>query len=434
MRTFKDDRGVMHFFKTGEDAADTKQIFFSTSMRGVLRGMHCSPYAKWVTCVTGEMVDIVVNLETGKTERYHMKGSDGQRVHVPAHHAHGFYALQDNTTVLYATAGVYDACTDKTFNALGFDWGDCCCVARSVRSAADAAAPQYVRSNKFLVLGGSTGFLGKWAAHHLRQQGFCVVTSSARLEDPSALRDAVEAEHPDFVICAAGVAGKPNISWCDAHPMETIMANVAGILNVVNVCEKHNVHVTIFGSGGIFCYDEAHTPDGSGQFTESDASNMSSGGGVYVQARVLLEQLLRAIDSKNVLYLRILYPVSSDRDAKGLIGKLLSFKTVHSVPTSVTVIDDLFPLLSKLCTQKAAGILNFVNPGTVRYDHTLLACGVEPLVSSSSSTRAAARLQASRLELLTAQALPSAQDSVNNICYMLIKNGSFKPVHKKTVM
>ena len=315
-----------------------------------------------------------------------------------------------NTTLLYVTTGSYSADTDKTYSAKHLDWG--VDVSRAIMSEADKRAPAYKPT--FMVMGAS-GFLGSWAVHYLKKQGYGVVESSVRMEDRCALKEELVKVNPGYVICAAGVAGKPNIGWCESHPMDTLRANVVGVLNVVDVCKSLNKHVTLFGSGGIFEYDEAH-PEGSGKtFAESDVGNAQQPG-MYVRARMLLEELLKEV-SDHALYLRILYPVSSDLNPQGLIGKLLGFKSVHAVPTSVTVIDDLFPLLSTLSEKRVTGILNFVNSGCIKYPDVLEACKTIPsVVDSLGKARAAAHLATDALAAATGSVIPYAHTSIMNIC------------------
>lgn len=410
VRKFEDERGSLLFVHQPSTPQPVGQIFVSTNNKHVLRGLHCSPYAKYVTCLTGRAIDVVVHLGTGSVKRYQLQGGDAQRVFVPPGHAHGFYALEDNTTLLYVTTGSYDAGTDKTYSAKHIDWG--VDVSGAVMSDADKRAPVYKPT--FMVLGAS-GFLGSWAVHHLKKQGYDVVESSVRMEDSCALKAEMVKVNPGYVICAAGVAGKPNIGWCESHPMDTLRANVVGVLNVVDVCKSLNTHVTIFGSGGIFEYDEAH-PVGSGKmFTELDVGNAQQPG-MYMRARMLLEELLKEVIG-DALYLRILYPVSSDRNPQGLIGKLLGFKSVHAVPTSVTVIDDLFPLLSILSEKRVTGILNFVNSGCVKYPDILTACNAVPsVVDSLGKARAAAHLATDALAAATGRVVPYAHTSIMNIC------------------
>jgi dTDP-4-dehydrorhamnose 3,5-epimerase-like enzyme len=413
VRKFNDERGSLLFMYQPSSPQPVGQIFVSTSNKHVLRGLHCSPYAKYVTCLTGRVIDMVINLDTGDVQRYELQGGDAKRVFVPPGHAHGFYALEDNTTLLYVTTGSYSADTDKTYSAKHLDWG--VDVSEAIMSEADKRAPAYKPT--FMVLGAS-GFLGSWAVHYLKKQGYGVVESSVRMEDRCALQEELGRVNPKYVICAAGVAGKPNISWCESHPMDTLRANVVGVLNVVDVCKSLNKHVTLFGSGGIFEYDEAH-PEGSGKtFTELDVGNAQQPG-MYMRARMLLEELLKEV-SGDALYLRILYPVSSDLNPQGLIGKLLGFKSVHAVPTSVTVIDDLFPLLPILSEKRVTGILNFVNSGCIKYPDVLEACKTVPnVVNSLGKARAAAHLSTDALAAATGRVTPYAHTSVMNICKRL---------------
>ena len=410
VRKFNDERGSLLFMYQPSSPQPVGQVFVSTSNKHVLRGLHCSPYAKYVTCLTGKVIDMVVSLDTGAVQRYELQGGDAKRVFVPPGHAHGFYALEDNTTLLYVTTGSYSADTDKTYSAKHLDWG--VDVSRAIMSEADKRAPAYKPT--FMVMGAS-GFLGSWAVHYLKKQGYGVVESSVRMEDRCALKEELVKVNPGYVICAAGVAGKPNIGWCESHPMDTLRANVVGVLNVVDVCKSLNKHVTLFGSGGIFEYDEAH-PEGSGKtFAESDVGNAQQPG-MYVRARMLLEELLKEV-SDHALYLRILYPVSSDLNPQGLIGKLLGFKSVHAVPTSVTVIDDLFPLLSTLSEKRVTGILNFVNSGCIKYPDVLEACKTIPsVVDSLGKARAAAHLATDALAAATGSVIPYAHTSIMNIC------------------
>lgn len=42
---------------------------------------------------------------------------------------------------------------------------------------------------------------------------------------------------------------------------------------------------------------------------------------------------------------RVLYPISDDEHPKSLLSKLLNFKKIIGIPNSITVIDDLWPVL-----------------------------------------------------------------------------------------
>merc|ERR1712226_241951 len=114
------------------------------------------------------------------------------------------------------------------------------------------------------------------------------------------------------------------------------------------------------GTGALYAADPA-APNKC--FTEDDPPNSKQN--VYIALRQKMEELLAYFD--NALTLRVLYPVSSDLDPRGLIGKLARFQRVDPVQTSVTVLEDLCQLLPALCQRRSTGVLNFVNHGTISY-------------------------------------------------------------------
>ncbi len=66
--------------------------------------------------------------------------------------------------------------------------------------------------------------------------------------------------------------------------VETIRANVIGCLNLADVCLSKNIHMTYFGTGCIFHYDE-NFPQGSGKgFKEEDKPNFT--GSYYSYTKV----------------------------------------------------------------------------------------------------------------------------------------------------
>jgi nucleoside-diphosphate-sugar epimerase len=132
---------------------------------------------------------------------------------------------------------------------------------------------------------GATGFLGSYIAPILEKKGESYVILKTRLEDRAGLEASLEEHKPKRIICAAGVAGRPNIDWCETHRQETIRANVLGIMSLVDLCYLRNIHVTYFSSGGIYSYDEKH-PLGSGiGFKEDEEPNF--GGNFYASMRLI---------------------------------------------------------------------------------------------------------------------------------------------------
>jgi len=120
---WSDDRGYFReWFKSEDVLAATgidfviKQGNISQSQRGVIRGIHYSlapqGQAKWVTCVQGSILDVVVDIRPSsptykKYELVDLKGNDGRSLLIGAGLGHGFLALEDNTAISYLLSSPY---------------------------------------------------------------------------------------------------------------------------------------------------------------------------------------------------------------------------------------------------------------------------------------------------------------------------------------
>jgi len=267
------------------------------------------------------------------------------------------------------------------------------------------------------VLLGPSGFLGAAILKVLEGAGHRVAASRVRLQDRLGIEQLLDESRPSLgVICAAGERGRPNISWCETHPVETVDANVTGQLAVAAACHARGLHVVLLGTGVLY---SANPELPEHRFKEEDPPNAKTN--VYIALRQKMEDLLAYFD--NALVLRILYPVSSDLDPRGLIGKLARFERVDQVRTSVTVLEDLLPLLPSLARSRATGVLNFANSGTVAYADVIdelaeraPATWRRPRTDPAAPPRAACELDVGRLcAACGGHPVPSASESVRRI-------------------
>ena len=68
--------------------------------------------------------------------------------------------------------------------------------------------------------------------------------------------------------------------------VETIRANVIGCLNLADVCLTKNIHMTYYGTGCIFHYDDNFPVNSGKGFKESDQANFT--GSYYSYSKVWL--------------------------------------------------------------------------------------------------------------------------------------------------
>lgn len=118
-----DDRGVfLEWFKEPVlteaigHKFDLVQANCSVSSAGVLRGIHFADVppgqAKYVTCLTGAVYDVVVDIRVGSPtfgvwDSVLLDTTDRRAIYIPEGLGHGFLALQDNSTVAYLCSSGY---------------------------------------------------------------------------------------------------------------------------------------------------------------------------------------------------------------------------------------------------------------------------------------------------------------------------------------
>ena len=140
-----DDRGTFarqfckHELATKGIEFDIKQCNMSKNYKaGTLRGMHYqkSPYPeiKMVSCLSGTMFDVILDLRTNSPTYLKwcattLNGLDGKAIYIPAGVAHGFQTLTDNTTVFYQLGEFFmpDFYAGVRWNdpAFGINWPEC---------------------------------------------------------------------------------------------------------------------------------------------------------------------------------------------------------------------------------------------------------------------------------------------------------------------
>ena len=141
-KSFSDDRGSFHeSFKESDFASNGIDIKFvqdniSHSVLDVIRGLHfkknTKAQAKLVTAVKGEVFDVAVDIRKnsptfGQHLKFHLNTQDQNMVYVPEGFAHGFLALEDDTTFVYKCTNYYNKESESGIiwndPELNIDWG-----------------------------------------------------------------------------------------------------------------------------------------------------------------------------------------------------------------------------------------------------------------------------------------------------------------------
>ncbi|WP_330238736.1 dTDP-4-dehydrorhamnose 3,5-epimerase [Streptomyces sp. NBC_00525] len=155
---FPDSRGSFHeWFRAADLEAAAghtlglAQANFSRSRRGTLRGIHFADVppgqAKYVTCVRGAVLDVIVDVRTGspahgRWEAVRLDDTSHRAVYLAEGLGHGFMALTDDACVLYLCSEGYaperEHGIDPLDPELGIEWP---ADIAPLLSPKDAAAP-----------------------------------------------------------------------------------------------------------------------------------------------------------------------------------------------------------------------------------------------------------------------------------------------------
>lgn len=71
------------------------------------------------------------------------------------------------------------------------------------------------------------------------------------------------------------------------------------------------------------------------------------------------------------LTLRIRMPISSQLDKRNFITKIVKYEKICSIANSMTILDDLFPILHDMMLTKKVGKFNMTNPGLITHNEIL---------------------------------------------------------------
>ncbi len=166
-RQFADDRGM--FFEWFQDSTfleaaghsfNLAQANCSVSQKGVLRGIHYADVPpgqrKYVTCVTGSVMDVLVDLRKesptfGQWRSVQLDTVDRNVVSIPNGVGHAFMALEDNTTIVYLCDQRYNPSGEREIYPLdqeiGIEWPT---GIEPLLSPKDAAAPRFLEVKETL--------------------------------------------------------------------------------------------------------------------------------------------------------------------------------------------------------------------------------------------------------------------------------------------
>jgi dTDP-4-dehydrorhamnose reductase len=272
-----------------------KQVSFSSSQKHALRGLHCSPYGKFITCVRGAFYDVIADFREesptfGRWCGVLLTEENKKQVFVPARCGHGFFTIVDDTCALYLQEGTFNPANEADTHPLdplfGVKWPIPQGVT-PVMSAKDVAAPSLcVRrphlSNleprgRVLIIGGSgqvggalmaafgeRNCIGTYAA--TKVEGMIQFDMEQAAMNPQLADELMRTVYPTLVLICAGFTW---VDGCEAKPAKANQMNNRGPAVVAAAARAHGARTVWYSTDYVF---DGGVQAESGPYSETDAT------------------------------------------------------------------------------------------------------------------------------------------------------------------
>jgi len=230
---------------------------------------------------------------------------------------------------------------------------------------------------KFLLYG-IKGWIGSKVFKLLQDENIDVVAGNCRVNDIIGLENEIKEVSPTHVISLIGrthgtyndkVYGTIDYLEQPGKLVENVRDNLFSPMVLSLLAQKYDFHFTYLGTGCIFEFDENH-PFGKEKngFTEESLPNFF--GSSYSIVKGFTDQLMHLVEG-NVLNVRIRMPITDEFNSRNFITKITSYEKICSVPNSMTVLNELLPLMIDMSKNKIKGTVNLTNPGLITHNEIL---------------------------------------------------------------
>ena len=230
----------------------------------------------------------------------------------------------------------------------------------------------------FLIFGGN-GWIGGKVCTYLRENNIRFYKANFRADDIEGIRKEFSM-HPDitnvmsFIGRTHGTFEGTKITTIDylekpGKLVDNLRDNLYSPLSLAILCKEKEIHFTYLGTGCIFEYDETH-PFGKEMngFIESSKPNFF--GSSYSIVKGYTDQLMHLFGD-TTLNLRIRMPITDEYNERNFITKITTYKKVCSIPNSMTVLNELIPIMVDMASKWKTGTVNLTNPGLISHNEIL---------------------------------------------------------------
>ena len=215
---------------------------------------------------------------------------------------------------------------------------------------------------------GSKGWIGRQFCEYLNEKNILYIESDLRADNEKDVEKEINEYNPTHIISFIGRTYGDNFNTIDyleqpGKLVENIRDNLYAPIILSILCERYNIHYTYMGTGCIFEYNISGKKN-----SEEDAPNFF--GSSYSIVKGYTDRL-QHMYSKNTLNLRIRMPIINYDHERNFITKINNYEYVCSVPNSMTVLHDMYPIILDMIKKNITGTFNMCNKGVITHNEIL---------------------------------------------------------------
>jgi len=227
-----------------------------------------------------------------------------------------------------------------------------------------------------LLIFGSKGWIGSQFINYLNEnecknnenKDFSYIETNVRADNEVLVSDIIAAHSPTHIISFIGRTHGEGFNTIDYLEQEgklkdNIRDNLYAPLVLANLANKFNIHYTYLGTGCIFSQEDITEKS----YLETD--NPDFFGSSYSIVKGFTDRLMKFYPT--TLNLRIRMPIVDFHHQRNFITKITSYEKVCSIPNSMTVLPDFYPIIVDLIKTSKTGTLNLVNPEVISHNEIL---------------------------------------------------------------
>ena len=221
-----------------------------------------------------------------------------------------------------------------------------------------------------LLIFGSKGWIGNQFVDYLKSNDRDIdfIETDVRADNEEEVEKVILDYNPTNIISFIGRTygnGINSIDYLEQKGMlkYNVRDNLFAPMVLANLSNKYNIHYIYLGTGCIF--NQTNPLDKS--YKEEDKADFF--GSSYSTVKGFTDRLMRLYP--NTLNLRIRMPIVDYKHPRNFITKITEYYKITSMPNSMTILKDFYPIMVDLIKRKETGTLNLVNPQVITHNEIL---------------------------------------------------------------